>query len=132
MDKELLLAAPKVKRTHCYVQKPDVYDICCPICSSTNITWSEFEKHIWCYECEKDILLSIYHAGIFSGPIPVGVCEILGVVFDRINIVTEEIIKLESDNSEAFNNTWVRDESLSRYEAKINDILSKGLTRLTL
>lgn len=26
----------------------------CPINKKHDITWSEFNQHIWCYECEKD------------------------------------------------------------------------------
>ena len=109
------LDAPKVKRTHCYVQNPKEYEIECPICGGHNIEWSEFEGHIWCYKCKKDIYIDLYHSGIFSGPIPMGTATyIFGLCFDRFNIETKEIVKF--DDIEKFNSTWVKTDELIKYE----------------
>lgn len=117
-----LLQAPKVLRTHCYCQHPSKYDIFCPICGSSNITWSEFEKHIWCYDCEKDILLTRYFAGIFDGPIPMELSHCMGISFDRICLADNSIVK-ENIGNEIYNTTWVRDEDLEKYEAIVEDKL---------
>jgi hypothetical protein len=115
---EKLLNAPKVLRTHCYVQHPLSYEIPCPICGSHKVTWSEFESHLWCYNCEKDILLTIYNSGVFSGPIPVDVATMLGMSFDRINLKDQSITKYKS---EEWNTTWVNDKELYAYRRGVGD-----------
>jgi hypothetical protein len=127
MKKELYLQAPKVQRTHCYVQKPVNYEIFCPLCQGHNTEWSEFEKHIWCHDCKQDVLLPLLDAGIFNGPIPTSVAEMVGLSFDRINIDTLDITKFDPKDPGPFNDTWVRDEYLSKYMAKVNEILSNEL-----
>lgn len=128
MKRELYLQAPKVKRTHCYVQKPGEYMIYCPLCHSQNTEWSEFEKHIWCPDCKQDVLVPLLNAGIFSGPIAIMVANMLGLSFSRINIDTLDIIMYDQNDHGPFDNTWVRDEFLSKYMAKVNEILSNELT----
>ena len=63
------------KRKWIYVCNPKKYDITCDKCGGTNIEWSEFEHKIWCYFCKLDLPGT---PGIFDGPIPMGVMEILG------------------------------------------------------
>jgi len=58
----------------------------CPKCGNEETQWSEFEKHLWCEKCQVDFIPK--HAGIFDGPILVRVCELLGIYFDRVNIIT--------------------------------------------
>jgi hypothetical protein len=120
MNQDLLLSAPKVKRTHCYVQKPFQYQISCPLCDGFNVEWSEFEKHIWCNECKKDVFISLGRAGIFSGPLPINIAQMMGYSFDRINIETGAIVKFDESNTEQWliwNNSWVRDEDLDKFES---------------
>ena len=74
-----------IKREWCYCQNPVVYDIACDLCNGTNITWSEYERLIWCYDCQKD---TPGNGGIFNGPIPINVCKIMGISFDKIEIAT--------------------------------------------
>jgi len=120
MNKYKLLEAPKVLRTHWYCMIPPNYDIQCPICKSQNIAWSEFEKHIWCYDCRRDILTIWKTGGIFSGPIPIKVAQALGLSFDRVN--TKEVVKYCDDNvSEEYQNTWVYNKELSEYIYKLNN-----------
>lgn len=121
MYPDILLNAPKIYRTHVYCQQPYKYDICCPICKKLNITWSEFEYHIWCYDCNKDILLSIYDSGIFSGPIPVGISNCFGICFDRICIKDNSIVKFDNNDLEAFNTTWIKNEELEKYLKEVNE-----------
>jgi len=80
----------RIKRTEIYCQNPNVYGIECNKCNGVNIDWSEYEKHIWCYDCEEDVPGT---DGIFSGPIMIGVAEIIGICFDRINLESGERIK---------------------------------------
>ena len=80
------------KRTWCYCMKPTAYEISCDLCGGTNIHWSEFEHMIWCYDCEKD---TPGNPGIFDGPIPIKLCEMLGMSFDRIDLTTGERIKFD-------------------------------------
>ena len=73
------------RRTVCFVQKPSHFEIKCPKCNGNNLDWSEFDKHIWCYDCEKD--LKDYESP-YSGPIPVHVSELLGIDLRMINLET--------------------------------------------
>lgn len=119
MMNELILSAPKIKRTHCYVLKPAEYEINCPLCGGTNINWSEFEKHIWCYDCSKDVFLLSKNTGIFNGPIPINAAEMMSLKFDRINLENGQVVKRDSVN---FNKTWVNDEKLSEFANYINNL----------
>jgi len=74
------------KRKWVYIMKPTAYEISCDLCGGSNIEWSEFEHMIWCYDCEKD---TPGNEGIFDGPIPVEVCKMLGISFDKINLKTK-------------------------------------------
>jgi len=76
------------KRTWCYIEKPNIFCIKCPICNSENLAWSEYEHHIWCYNCEKDYN---NYESIFDGPIPINTAIILGLNFDRYNIETKKL-----------------------------------------
>ena len=133
-----VLNAPKVLRTHCYCQHPFKYDIECPLCGGKNVTWSEFESHIWCYDCEKDICIPHRYAGIFGGPIPMQATRIFGISFDRINIKTNEIVSADyifdghdkdtrkrKDLDIFYNSTWVRDKKLFTYENMISRKIDK-------
>ncbi len=73
------------KRTWIYIHKPTVYEISCDSCGGNNIEWSEFEGMIWCYDCKID---TPGNDGLFSGPIGLEVCRLLGISFDRIDIKT--------------------------------------------
>ena len=82
------------KRTWCYVMKPTAYEISCDLCGGINIHWSEFEKMIWCYDCEKD---TRGNGGIFDGPVPLKLCEMLGMSFDRIDLKTNKRLAWDDD-----------------------------------
>ena len=71
------------KRTWHYVQHPADYCITCDKCGGVNIEWSEFDHMIWCYDCKIDTKGT---GGIFDGPIPIGVTELLGMSLDRYNM----------------------------------------------
>jgi len=71
------------RRKWCYVQNPATYSIQCDCCDGSNIEWSEWRKLIWCYDCEIDTKGT---PGIFDSPIPVNVCNMSGISFERIKI----------------------------------------------
>jgi len=80
------------KRETYLIQYPQAYGIECDICGGVNLHWSEYDHLIWCYGCEKDTKGT---GGIFDGPVPVQLCKIMGMSFDRVNIVTGELIKFK-------------------------------------
>lgn len=85
------------KRTWHYVQEPVVFDMHCDRCEGVNITWSEYVHKIWCYDCEID---TEGFKGIFDGPIPIHVSEMLGISFDIMNMKTGKIERFDSDSNE--------------------------------
>lgn len=121
---EDLVNAPKVKRTHCYIQKPYVYDIDCLLCGGRHIAWSEYEGHIWCYDCKKDIFLIRRYSGIFGGPIPVRASEIFGLRFDRISM-SGHVLSFDTPITQEYRNSWVIDQKLVDYEIMIEEKLDK-------
>ena len=80
------------KRTWHYIQKPWEYEIECDKCHGHNIEWSEFEGKIWCYDCKIDTRGT---EGVFDGPIPITAAAILGMSFDRWDMVNK--IRLQFD-----------------------------------
>ena len=93
------------KRKWCYILPPTFYDMRCDKCWSgeledgtgTNITWSEYEHMIWCYDCEID---TKGFGGIFDGPIPIQASRMLGITFDRFNLETEQIERFNLETCE--------------------------------
>jgi hypothetical protein len=75
-----------------YVMKPTAYEISCDKCGDSNITWSEFEGMIWCYDCKIDTRGT---GGIFDGPIPLEVSKIFGISFDRLYFKDKSLRKME-------------------------------------
>ncbi len=71
--------------------RPTAYEISCDICGGTNITWSEWEHKIWCFDCQKDTRGS---GGIFDGPIAHEVAELFGISFDRYYIKSKKVKKM--------------------------------------
>ena len=82
------------KRKWIYICKPQKYDITCDKCGGTNIEWSEYEHMIWCYFCKIDTPGT---PGIFDGPIPMGVMEILGAPLWRIYLKSGAVCKSTID-----------------------------------
>lgn len=76
------------KREWIYIKPPINYEISCDLCNGENIDWSEFECMIWCYDCHRDTPGT---GGIFSGPIPVHVCEMLDAPMHRYYLKEKEI-----------------------------------------
>lgn len=98
-----------VKRTWVYSQHPVDYGISCDKCKGSNITWSEFAHHIWCYDCLIDTKGT---KGVFGGPIQPQVAKMVGIEFNRIMLETNELQKYDLKL-----NKFVRpDGSVDEYE----------------
>lgn len=78
-----------VKRTWYYVQNPKEHGIECPTCFGTILAWSEYDKHVWCYRCEKDFS---NYVSVLDGPFPVAVGSLLGISVDRF-LMEEKMIE---------------------------------------
>lgn len=76
------------KRKWHYLLPPTSFEITCSKCGGKNITWSEYERCIWCFDCEID---DDKNKGIFDGPIPIHATMSFGINFDRYNMETDEI-----------------------------------------
>lgn len=92
------------KRKWIYVQQPWEYEISCDLCGGTNIAWSEYEHMIWCFDCEKD---TAGDGGVFDGPIALGLCGMLGLNFDRVDLKTGKRLYLTQYNRKG-RLTWRR------------------------
>jgi len=77
------------RRTWVYVQRPASYHIAGCDCGNDDPEWSEFSGHLWCAICQKDFVPA--HNGIFDGPIPLNVCRLLGISFDRLNLESQRV-----------------------------------------
>jgi len=77
------------KRTWVYVQAPKEYGVALHKCGHADPEWSEFSGHLWCPECKVDFIPE--HNGIFDGPIPVHINQLMGISFDRFNLETQQI-----------------------------------------
>ncbi len=84
------------KREWVYTQPPIVYELTCPNHEDHEIEWSEYVGHVWCATCNKDIESS--EKGVFSGPIPVRTCELLGIRFDRYWFNRDEVEIFDNDH----------------------------------
>jgi hypothetical protein len=84
------------KRTWCWIMLPADYEIRCDLCKGANITWSEYENLIWCYDCEKDTPGT---SGIFDGPIMVNTVQLMGISLDRFDCVNERRLYLHQTDS---------------------------------
>lgn len=79
------------KRQWVYVMKPTAYEMSCDRCGGNNITWSEFERLIWCFDCRIN---TPGNPGIFDGPIPLEVAKMLGISFDRFYLIDRSYRKM--------------------------------------
>ena len=72
------------RRKWVFIMPPAAYGISCNLCNG-EVTWSEYEKCVWCWRCLKDVP---GNPGIFGGPIPIEACEIMGISLDKIDLKT--------------------------------------------
>lgn len=91
-------AAELPKRQWHYLQPPATFDVAGCACGNQDTQWSEFEKHLWCAKCEIDFIPA--HAGVFDGPIPTKLAHMMGMRFDRLNLVTQKVERFDVEKSE--------------------------------
>jgi hypothetical protein len=84
------------KREWIYCHNPNDYDILCDVCNGNNITWSEFEHKIWCYDCKIDTNGT---PGLFNGPISIDLCKMFGISLDRIRLSDGKRLILCNENN---------------------------------
>lgn len=87
---------PKIRRTWCYVQPPSHFEISPCACGNQDTQWSEYEGHLWCAVCDIDFVPK--HSGVFSGPIPIRTAMLMGLCFDRYNLLTKKVEVFDPDN----------------------------------
>ncbi len=91
------------RRTWVYRQPPKVYEMAACDCGNQDTQWSEFEDYLWCEQCRKDFIPA--HNGIFDGPIPVHLAEMMGIRFDRVMIETGEVERFSTETL-----TWEKEK----------------------
>ena len=74
------------KREWYYINPPRSFEISACECGNCNTAWSEYEGYIWCPECSKDFIPRSY--GVLDGNVPVMLCHLVGINFDRYNITS--------------------------------------------
>ena len=87
------------KRTWHYTLPPAAYEMTCEKCGGSHLWWSEYESHVWCYDCEIDFdPKDGIHSGVFSGPISLHASNMMGCIWDRFNMEKQkiEILNLET------------------------------------
>jgi hypothetical protein len=85
------------KRTWAYIQSPFMHEIAPCSCGNEKTQWSEYAKHLWCSKCEKDFIPE--HNGIFDGPIAFHAARMLGLTFDRVNLLTGKVEVVDANES---------------------------------
>ena len=73
-----------------YIMPPSAYQISCDICSG-EVQWSEYKKMVFCPKCQLDTFGT---GGFLDGPVPIQLCKILGISFDRIDLKTGKRLKM--------------------------------------
>src|SRR5437016_4147205 len=101
----------KAKRTWYYIQKPMHHGVTCTKCKGHNLEWSEYDKHVWCYDCEIDFT---GYVSALDGPVPTQVASMLGICFDRYLMETNDVDYYDLEKQD-----YVR-MSLEEYENLLN------------
>lgn len=126
------------KREWVYLLHPTKFEMRCDKCwdgdlksdTGKNIDWSEYQGMIWCYDCQID---TKGVQGIFSGPIPINTCYILGLNFDRFNLKTNEVelLNLDTLNSKGVLE-WDNPKKVTKNKLKNHYDYGKGMTNWML
>jgi hypothetical protein len=79
------------RRTWIYASTPTDMDCGpCPLCGKADYLWGTFKERVWCLNCEKDVVPE--HWGILDGPVGVKICQLLGIQFDAVDLLTGLVI----------------------------------------
>jgi len=82
------------KRLWHFTHHPKTFEASCPVCGeSDDITWSEWQGHLWCYKCKEDVPVK---NSVLNGPVPTGLAIAMGMNFDIRIIATGEIKKYDA------------------------------------
>jgi hypothetical protein len=79
------------RREWCYAQSPQVYAIAPCSCGNAETQWSEWTGRLWCDKCGRDFVPA--HNGVFDGAIPLHAANLLGIRFDRIDLLTMKVVR---------------------------------------
>lgn len=85
---------PLVKRTHCYVMRPNKYEISGCACGNPDPDWSEYKGRLWCPVCQIDFVPA--SGGIFDGPIPIHGMALMGIDLRMYDTDTGEILEIDA------------------------------------
>ena len=94
----LLPSTTLPRRTWHYLRPPAHFEVAPCSCGNHDTQWSEFQSHLWCAECEKDFIPA--HTGVFSGPIPRHAAMLLGMSFDRMNLETGQVERVDVETAQ--------------------------------
>lgn len=102
MNSEIAPVTPTLeKRTWHYLQHPAVFGYePCEKCGNEALLWSEFKDHIWCDKCNVDFKPK--YQGIFDGPIGMGAASLMGISFDRYDMLRERVERFDLKKLEWF------------------------------
>jgi hypothetical protein len=88
------MALDRRRRTWVYVSSPVEMECGpCPLCGNQDYLWSTFKERVWCLHCKRDVAPT--HWGILDGPVGVGLCQLLGIRFDAVDLLTGMVIPFE-------------------------------------
>ncbi len=86
------------KREWCYAGQPISYGIPGCKCGNENCVYSEYKDRLWCEKCQIDFEPEYW--GVFDGPLIFEMCQLLGMNFDRIDLVNERYIAYDGKHDE--------------------------------
>lgn len=91
----MTLALERRRRNWVYLSSPTELEYGpCPKCGGHEYLWSTYYPFVWCVSCRDDVIPT--HYGIVDGPVPVELCQMLGIRFDAFDLLTHNVIPFGS------------------------------------
>lgn len=88
-------ALERRRRDWVYISTPtDLEYGPCPHCSKADYLWSTYYPFVWCVHCKDDVIPQ--HYGVCDGPVPIKVCQMLGMNFDALDLLTLSVVPFDS------------------------------------
>lgn len=78
------------KRTQHFIQDPPYFALKCDKCKGDNIAWSEFESHLWCYDCQEDV-----ECNPKADFYPIACSRLIGFDLSKWDMVNKRVIEPE-------------------------------------